>query len=241
LTDQTGAPLGHIAVSDGLVTLWLYTGGSSAIWASVYSDSSRVFVNCGGKGDMGITVGENRTDISDVKRGYVFGEWKDLTTVDNLRNLLLPSRGRRFDEYVPTEDLHLRNREGWVFASLGLSESGDAGIAIADKRGTVRLTCFERKALRDPSSEPEWWDLAVLDKSGRMRLSLQLRPAQVPDLVLYPNEIGEEYVLDFGSQKLKHRDDNHSSDLSWLPPIQTGPRGQIQFVDNRGRKLWGAP
>jgi hypothetical protein len=242
LTGRAGTPLGRVDVSDGLVTLYLYTDeGGSYVSASVYSDSSRVYVNCvGNQEGTGIIVGLNRTDVSDLKRGYVFGEWKDLTAFDRLLISFLPSRGLRFDDswVVPTEDLHLRNREGWVFGSLGLAANGDPGIALADARGTVRAAWFERGQLG--KGELDGWDLAVWDKAGVMRLSLQLRPEESPNLVSYADKISTQYVLDFASHRLMPRDDAHPSVLTWLPAMKTLSREPIQLADNRGHKLWSS-
>jgi hypothetical protein len=239
LTDGAGAPVGRVNVSDGDVTLYLYTGRESSVLVRVYSDSSRVYVACQGNEDeTGVIVSWNRTDISDMKKGDVYGGWTDLTKWDRLRNLYLPSRGIRFDHEaaVPTEDVTLRNRQGWVFASLGLASSGDPGIALADSRGTVRATLFERGDF--PSA---WWDLAVWDKAGKMRVSLELRPEKAPSLVLFADDLGTQYVPDFGSHRLVRSDESHQSMISWLPDMQNHPRRPMRLADNRGRKIWEAP
>lgn len=242
-TDGAGSMLGRLDVSVGLVTVYLYsTGGGSYVSASVYSDSSRVFVDCVGNGEgTGIIVGLNRTDVSDLKRGYVFGGWTGLSKLDIIRNGFLPSRGPQFDDerLVPSEEVHLRNGEGWIFASLGLAASGDPGIALADARGTVRVAAFERRLLGN--AESNWWDVAVFDKAGEMRLSLYLRPDEVPNLVFYLDNLATQYVLDFRSNKLTPRDDAHQSKLAWLPSMEIRPRGPIQVRDNRGRSLWRTP
>jgi hypothetical protein len=239
LNDHAGSPIGRVSVSDGLVTLYLYTGSDSWVSTSVYSDSSEVFIRCAGNNQAtSITVRANGTDISDSKRGFIFGEWTDLTLWNRIRYAHMTSRGKRFDDSpnVPTEDLRLRNRQGWVFASLGLSSSGDPGIALADSHGSVRLTFFQRQL-----GQRNWWDLAVWDIAGDMRVSVELHPGRVPDVVHFADDVGAQYVSDFQAHRLVRKDDAHSSALSWLPPVQAATQLPIQLSDVRGHKLWSAP
>jgi hypothetical protein len=239
LSDHAGRPIGRISVSDGLVALYLYTASDSWLSASVYSDSSRVFVQCAANHEStAITVNANGADVSDLKRGFVFVQWSDLTLWNRLRYALMSSRGKRFDDSLnlPTEDLRLRNRQGWIFASLGLSASGDPGIALADSNGSVRLTFFQRQL-----GQQNWWDLAVWDIAGDMRLSIELRPGFPPDVVHFADDLGAQYVADFQAHRLVRKDDAHSGALSWLPPVQAAPQLPIQLSDVRGRKLWSAP
>jgi TPR repeat protein len=112
--------------------------------------------------------------VQDQKRGEFYAQ-------------LTPSHvpAKRFDDdtAIPTEDVRLKNRNGWVFASLGLGAGpGSPGIAFADSSGNVRVTWFQRE------SAENWWDIAVWDTAGEMRLSLQLRPGQSPNLVVYPDD-----------------------------------------------------
>jgi hypothetical protein len=239
LDDDAGRPIGRISVSDGLVALYLYTARDSWLSASVYGDSSRVFVQCAGNHEAtAITVNANAAYVSDLKRGFIFVPWKDLTTWTRLRHSLMSSRGKRFDDSpnVPTEDVRLRNRQGWVFASLGLSSNGDPGIALADSNGSVRLTFFQRQL-----GQQNWWDLAIWDVAGDMRVSVELRPGFPPDVVHFADDIGAQYVADFQAHRLVHKDDAHSGALTWLPAVQASPQLPMQLKDVRGRKLWSAP
>jgi hypothetical protein len=244
LTDSAGDPLGRLDVSSGLVTLYLYTdsgGGQSS--ASVYSDSSRVVIRCAGNADeTGIIVDPNRMDISDLKRGYVGGElgvpeWRN-SRWHRFRNALLPSDGMRFDNdwILPTEDVRLRSRNGWIFASLGMSNNGEPGIAVADASQNVRIAWFQRRLL-----DSQWWEIAVFDKSGEMRLVLQLRPGKAPNLVLYANGLPTSDLLDFGTHRFANDNRIQMNTLGWLPAMQRLPQAPIRLQDNRGRVLWSAP
>jgi hypothetical protein len=225
-------PVPHWA--NGLVTLNLYTSGrGSYVLAAVHSDPGRVYVSFGGNGETSISFDPGQIIVSDSKRGAIFGGWADPSNSS--------SKGKQFDDdlVLPSEDVHFRNRQGWVFASLGLAANGDPGIALADARGRVRVTCFERRLLGDATSDG--WQVAVLDQSGAMRLSLGLRPNEAPDLVFYMDDISTQSVLDFGSHRFTPKDDAHPSTLGWFPSMQIRPRGKIRVADNRGRMLWSAP
>jgi hypothetical protein len=244
LTDATGFPLGALSVESGLVTLHLYTGGTSGVYSQVFANiysGGRVYVDIEGRGEMtGITVGLNHTDVWDFKRGSIYGAWTDLSEWDRTRNQFLPSRGIHFydDAALPSEDIHLRNRDGWVFASLGTTATGDPALALADAQGSVRLMWALRRGVQEADW---WWDVAVWDKAGIMRMNLELRRGQKPDLVLFADRLGTQYAVDFVGHKLVTCDNAHSSALAWMPSVEFGERRMpIRVSDNRGRKLWGA-
>ena len=90
-------------------------------------------------------------------------------------------------------------------------------------------------------SEADWWEVVVCDKKGEMRLDLQLREGEHPDMVLFADDWGARYVLDFGSRKLVPKGESLPSALTWLPSMQNRPLGRIEVTDNRGRKLWRSP
>ena len=231
LTDAAGDPLGRLDVSTGQVTLYLYYTGSGGgyVLARVYSDSSRVFLECAGRDREAtdIIVGPNSVDISDLKRGNISGAWP----------ISKPTKGKRFDDewILPTEDLRLQDRQGWVFASLGLAKDGAPGLAVADASHAVRMAWFQRELLNDP-----YWEIAVLDESGEPILNLQFRTDGPPNLFLYVNRLPTSDVLDFGTHEFTNDGAIHTNTLGWLPPLQIRPQAPIRLLDNRGKVLWSA-
>jgi hypothetical protein len=248
MTDATGNPVGNIYLSDGLIALSLsLTGNGSHLLLDVHSDSSIVYIHFVGNSDIGdtpIMLHPNIVQVSDLKRGYISDTWSNdvaASALDRLRNAFSPPTGRHFDDdmLLPTEDVRFRHKSGWLFASFGLTSVGHPGIAFADEQGTVRIAWFQRKS-PNPST-PDWWDIAVFDKPGKMRVSVQLRPGEPPDVVFFTNDLGLPHVLDFASHKLVPRDAGHPSSFSWFPAMQVRPRSPIRITDIRDRLLWRAP
>ena len=158
-----------------LAVLHLYAGGGLFISASVYGDGSRIFVQCYGDGVWtAVILDDDGVTVSDSTRGAILAQWKnsmrrDEGLLSRLRGLFVPShitvKGFDDPDTVPTEDVRLRNRHGWVFASLGLAASGSPGVAFADSSGAVRLTWFQHKGIAETLAE---W-IAANRKSGRYR------------------------------------------------------------------------
>jgi hypothetical protein len=242
LQDGAGNLLGGIDVGDELINFHLYAGGDLSILADVDIGTGNVLVRCAAH-DNATSLIFNAADgvlIKDRKRGDFYVSKLGQLSVFEWNRKKIFGLVKRFDDSdaVPTEDVRLRTRKGWVFASLGLGAGpGHPGMALADANGRVRVTWFQREG----SDESDWWDLSVWDLTGAMRLSLQLRAGIPPDIVLLADDSPFQRVLDFGAQKLVGKDDAHPSTISWLPPMQTRPRRPIQVADNRGRKLWSAP
>jgi hypothetical protein len=229
----------------GLVALNLYAGGGLFITASVYSDGSRVFVQCLGNGTgTSEILDDDGVTVSAGTRGSILAPWmqQEPSLFHRLRYMFGGSAiMKRFDDpdAIPTEDLRLRNRRGWLFASMGLGSSGSPGIVFADASGAVRVAWFQHRAA--DVREPDWWEIVVRGKTGQQRLNLQLRPGEPPDLALFADDIGTQYALDFGSNKLVPSEAARPAALAWLPSMQTHPQAPIKLADNRGRKLWSAP
>ncbi len=242
LRDRVGNLIGGIDVGDELINLHLYAGGDLSILADVDTGTGNVLIQCAAK-DNGTSLVFNAADgvlIRDRKQGEFYVSRLGDHSLSHWYRKKLFGPIKRFEdsETLSSEDVRLRTRKGWVFASLGLGAGpGHPGMALADADGRVRVTWFQREG----SDESDWWDLGVWDLTGAMRLSLQLRPGVRPDIVLLADDSPFQRVLDFGSQKLVGKDDAHPSTISWLPPMQTRPRRPIQVADNRGRKLWSAP
>jgi hypothetical protein len=133
----------------------------------------------------------------------------------------------------------LHDREGWQFASLGLTESDDPAIALADLNGIVRFAWVQRQT--EFSLEQDWWDMAVFDKTGRLRVSLELHPNEVPSLIIYPEAPGFQYFADFSSRKLAALNEQSQSTVSWLSVMRGHPARPVRLLDNRKKVLWKAP
>lgn len=143
------------------------------------------------------------------------------------------------DDLIPSQDLQLRDRDGWQFAALGLRANGNPALAIADRDGTVRVMWTQSTEPVDANS----WELAAYDKRGNMRADLELHPDRTPDLVIFADDIGTYYICDFKSGTLVP-DVNHSDSrnaLSWISPMQGRHTIPLGLFDNRNRKLWSAP
>jgi hypothetical protein len=212
-----------------LLTLSFYQSGRISILARDFS-----LITDGNSNESAFVVGGGQGTQP------IFGEWPQherrlFHSIGDLISHRKPS-WKVFDDVIPTEDLRLRNREGWVFATLGLNEAGCPGIAFADGAGVVRGVWFQRCP-----PGPEYWDFAVFDKGGKTRVSLELHPDQPPNLVFF-GEMGEYLVADMRSGKLvEEKDHQRGGPLSWLGPMTVRPVGPIRVVDLRGRQLWIAP
>jgi hypothetical protein len=129
--------------------------------------------------DDGFFVGDGQPHSD--RNPYVSGKWEYKSRRDRARlypfrsrleriqSLLSPPKGRSFgdDDTVPTEDLRLRDRNGWQFATLGLDSRGNPSIAFADSKSVVRLVWQvidpDRKMF--PGAGPTWWDFVGRAKS----------------------------------------------------------------------------
>jgi hypothetical protein len=246
LTDGLAGSLGNIRTDENFVSLNLYPGGNLFLTGQVSRSAlAEVIVQCA---SVGIVVYPNEVSIQNGTNEAIRMEWIHLrndddhpTASDRLLRIFhrpSPSPVKQFDDpdVIPTEDLHLRDRNGWVFAAMGLGATGDPGIAFADSKG-VRLVWFQHKS----DLEPDWWELAVWDGKGYLRLDIKARPGQPLDLVVYPDDIATQYVADFASHRLVQQDSNHGSKLTFLAAVSLRSRLPIQLTDNRGRKLWSGP
>ena len=86
----------------------------------------------------------------------------------------------------------------------------------------------------------EWWDFAVFDKSGNLRVNLEMHPDEPINLTTYPEEGGEFYV-DFKSGELKKKQNDSDGRMAWLAPVKLNPHRPITLSNNRDQKLWSAP
>ena len=248
LEDNAGQPSASIALSDAYLTLTLYSGAPEPIAVNIYRDGRVGLI----LGTLTAIVEDEGYSLSDDTPGThaIVGEWKSFKKNPNwlirLRRLIpLDKRHswKTFDDpdVLPTEDLELRNRKGWRFAAVGLDASGDPGIAFADSEGAVRAALLQRHPEYLPRAEPDWWDLALFDRSGKLRLSLELHSGKVPNLVVFADDVGSQYYADFHSGKLTPKDNESDAALSWIAPMKARPQRPIRLSDNRKRTMWSAP
>jgi len=236
-------PIADIDVGNGLVSVRLFSGARGWILANVY-ETGRVYLACDGpSSEVSVGVDEDGLMVRDRDRGVIFAKWKESERVtgwaSKIRRVLAPPPlGKKVDDVIPTKDLRLRNHQQWRFATLGLTKSGDPGIAFTDTKGGVRLAWVQRQA---PAGDQDWWEFAIFDGGGHLRSSLELHPGQLPDLVVFGGDLGGQYYPDFRAGKLVPKTQNFQSMLLWLPVLDAQLSRPIQLLDNRHRTLWNAP
>ena len=240
----------EVGVGDGLISLESFGNvGGPAVSMNVYRDGGRVGLTVQGKrrGDATVIVEDKGFTVTYGGGNHMsfFGNWVQLLKpgfVDHVHSLLIsqfqPSR-KRFDDVIPREALRLRNRQGWQFTSMGLTESGDPGIALADAKGVVRGVWVQRRGL--VSVDPDWWEFSIFDRTGHLRVSLEMRAGKPPDLVIFADNIGGQYILHSGKLVKLEPDDNLQSDLPWLSSVETRPTRPVRLLDNSNKTLWSAP
>jgi len=134
---------------------------------------------------------------------------------------------------MPTQDVRIVRRNGMPVAVLGLSEWGAPIVALTDKTGRI-LTTWQL-------TQREWSDLGFFDASGQLRISLELHPEKVPNLMIFePDErlLTARYVIDPETGK---EIPGESGALPWLTPVDLQPTIPISLVDQRGKVMWTAP
>jgi hypothetical protein len=240
-------PLLTVGIDDDYVGIMSYGNGGPWVAMDIYPGgraSVHIYGSIHGKGGGDVlAIAEDDGFMVSGGANPVFGRWTQLLKpgfFGQIHELMSTSRptGKSFDDVIPTEDLRLRNRNGWRFASMGLTDSGDPGIAFADSKGVVRAVWVLRQR---PRPGPDWWEVSIFDKSAHLRVSLELHPGKPPDLVLFADDIGGQYYTDFDSGKLTRKHDSSQSALPWLSQVQAIPARPVQLLDNRHRKLWSAP
>jgi hypothetical protein len=147
-----------------------------------------------------------------------------------------PKRIRSVAEILSTEELRLVDREGWRFATLGLTSSGDPAIVFTDKNGGVRVAWVLRHGLI--AGEPDWYDVALFDWNV-LRVSAELRPGKPLDLAILDN-IGTRYGLNLDANKFSLKQ-NGRSRFPELSGLNLEPRRPVALYDGRGLQIWKAP
>ena len=74
---------------------------------------------------------------------------------------VIDTRRKSIAEVLSTVELSLIDRNGWQFATLGLTASGDPAIAFTDKKDDVCVAWVQRRGLTP--TEPDWWDIAIYE------------------------------------------------------------------------------
>jgi hypothetical protein len=230
----------EVGVGDGFVRLGLWYGVANMIVSrdggrADLSVQDNVRVVTEDQGFIATNLGGDGTTYS--------GKWIQPlkpSLIEHFHSLLLAqfqTSSKSFDDVIPREELRLRNRQGWEFASMGLTESGDPGIALADAKGVVRGVWVQRRSL-----DSDWWEFSIFDKMGCLRVSLELHPGQAPNLTFLADQFGLPYVVRARKLvKLEYTGDNSQNALTWLSSLKTHPTRPVRLLDNRNKMLWSAP
>jgi len=143
----------------------------------------------------------------------------------------------RLDEFLPTQDVRLIDKNDSTFALLGLSEKGEPMIVLLDPTG----------------SPLAGWTAAVrgrvtvdaFDEQGMLRLNVDLEPRRDPMVTLLERGDYDSaahtsmYVLD--PDTLQETELGHSPTggrIPWLASEMGEIHQPISLLDQRGDVLW---
>lgn len=148
---------------------------------------------------------------------------------------------------IPSEDARLVDREHRVRAVLGLSESGEPGIALMNREGRlVAILGISEPGFKGlPTDQPKQWPtLLLFDKRGAQRINVFLGPDPEPSVLIHEQDdppTGTLYGLDpeTGQEKpVNPIQNSKEGTIPWLAQPMPRVSLPITLIDQRGNVVW---
>jgi hypothetical protein len=231
--DAGGEPFANFVdvESDGYRELTLYSAnGHDFLQSATFGDAPSFTVN---RQDGARKFIQSKTTPTPPESG---GDW--------VKHVVKETSGwafRRFvpekplwtlDGVIPSQDVELFDKDGAVFAVLGLGRGGEPTLALFGKGGTLQLAWTYSYIGRYP-------ELHLFDDKD-IRVSIETSPPSSVRLIL--SEPDGEYVLDPNTyEELPKGRGPLNGELPWLRHRIGPPKLPIMLLDQRNNVLWRAP
>lgn len=232
-TGQEGEPVAWLSTARGNTVLTLLgasKASESLIISMVGPHPMFLFDFPTGKRHTEFSKGWHKPEGA-IRDGYFIA--RRLVTL-GWRHLFPEKPEHTSEELIPTQDYRLVDRDGRLFAVLGLSRAGQPAIGLFDRDGAfVAHWVF--------GGVDFWSGIYLLNQSGEERVFCEWDLAGVPEItIIEPTDPLNTYVLDpeTGQEKPgKIRD----GAIPWLQHRLPTAAYPVVLVDQRRQVVWRAP
>jgi hypothetical protein len=232
LTGQEGEPVASLSTAGGdtLLTLFEASKGLGSLKISMRPQPAFFFEFVIGKYHMEWSKGWHKPKGA-IPKGYFIA--RRLVTL-GWRHLFPEKPKHTSEELIPTQDHRLVDRDGRLFAVLGLSSAGQPAIGLFDRDGAfLAHWMFGGVDL--------WSGICLLDQSGKPRVFCEWDWAGVPHVtIIEPTDPLNIYVLDPETGEEKPGEILGGA-IPWLQHRLSTAAYPVVLVDQRRQVIWRAP